>query len=55
MYSYEKKKAVEIFTQYDERFSAVKRELGYSNSKTSLRNWVREILNFLSKVPLNHE
>lgn len=37
MYSYEKrKKAVELFKQYDESFSAVKRELGYPNNVTSL-------------------
>ena len=27
----------------DESFSVVKRELGYPNSKASLRSWVREI------------
>ena len=44
MYSYEKrKKAVDLFKQYDESFSAVKRELGYPNSKALLRSWVREI------------
>lgn len=44
MYSYEKrKKAVDLFKQYDESFSAVKRELGYPNSKASLRSWVKEI------------
>lgn len=44
MYSYEnRKRAVELFKQYDESFSAVKRELGYPNSKTTLRSWVREV------------
>ena len=44
MYSYEKrKKAVDLFKQYDESFSAVKRELGYPNSKVSLRSWVKEM------------
>lgn len=44
MYSYEKrKKAVDLFKQYDNSYSAVKRELGYPNSKGSLRSWVSEM------------
>lgn len=42
MYSYEKrKKAVDLFKQYDESFSAVKRELGCP-SHTLLTEWILE-------------
>ncbi len=43
MYSYEqRKKAVELYFQYDNSFRAVQVELGYPNSVKSIRNWVIE-------------
>lgn len=43
MYSYEqRKKAVELYFQYDHSISAVVTELGYPKSRTSLKYWVRE-------------
>ncbi|XME04371.1 IS3 family transposase [Lachnospiraceae bacterium C1.1] len=43
MYSYEqRKKAVELYFQYDHSLRAVQVELGYPNSVKSIRNWVNE-------------
>ena len=44
MYSYEqRKKAVELYFQYDHSLKAVQVKLGLPNSLTSLKNWVKEI------------
>ena len=46
MYSYEqRKKAVELYFQYNHSISAVVTELGYPKSRTSLKYWVREFKN----------
>ncbi len=43
MYSYEqRKKAVELYFQYNCSLRAVQVELGYPNSVKSIRNWVIE-------------
>jgi transposase InsO family protein/transposase-like protein len=43
MYSYEqRKKAVELYFQYDHSLKAVQVKLGFPNSLTSLKNWVKE-------------
>ena len=43
MYSYEqRKKAVDLYFQYDQSISSVINELGYPQSRASLRYWVKE-------------
>lgn len=43
MYSYEqRKKAVDLYYQYDHSLTAVQKELGYPSSLTSIKYWVKE-------------
>ena len=42
-YSYkEKKKAVDLYLKHNESYSTIQKILGYPNSLTSIKNWVKE-------------
>lgn len=42
-YSYkEKKKAVDLYLKHNESYSTIQKILGYPNSLTSIKSWVKE-------------